>query len=174
MSWDVVAAIAEAIGALCVVISLVYLAIQVRNQVKESQMSVVNSLTQQWGEALRTFAVDEDLYRIWFTGIVDFDSLSEIERGRLSAILVNLTQIFESLHLHHRDGRVDPALWEGFDNRLHDVFATPGVQRWWELRRHWHSQPFQEHVAAAIAASQKSAGRYAAIYGETTAKPLGQ
>jgi len=166
MSWDVVTAAAEAIGALGVVISLIYLATQVRNQVKESQMSVVNSLTQQWGEALRSFAVDEELYRIWFTGIVDFDSLSELERGRFSAVAVNLTQIFESLHLHHRDGKVDPEMWQGFDNRLHDVFATPGVQRWWALRRHWHSKPFQDHVEAAIAASQAAAGRYVAIYGK--------
>ena len=143
MTWNYLVTAAETIASLAVVISLIYLAKQVRLQAKENQMSVVASLTQQWGEALQTFATHEDLYSIRMRGIVDFESLSPAERGRLSAILVNLTQIFESLHLHHQHGKVDPGLWESFDNRLRDVFATPGVQSWWALRRHWHSQRFQ-------------------------------
>ena len=163
-NWDVITAAAELIGAAAVVISLIYLALQVRNQVKESQMSVVNSLTQQWCEALQTFAIDEQLYRIWYRGVADFDALTEEERGRFSAILINLTQIFESLHLHHLDGKVDPGLWEGFDNRLRDVFATPGAQRWWKLRQHWHSKAFQAYVSEVISAGGQSEGRYAAIF----------
>jgi len=165
MNWRELVAVVEAAASFAVVISLIYLAIQVRLQAKENQMAVINSLTQQWGEALRTFATDKDLYDIWMKGIMDFDSLSANERGRLSAILVTLTQIFESLHLHHRAGKVDPGLWEGFDNRLRDVFATPGVQCWWTLRKHWHTRRFQEYVDRAIAAGEKQKGRYAALYG---------
>ena len=170
MSWEVFTTGAQAIGGLAVVISLIYLATQVRNQVKECQISVINSLTQQWGEAVQMFAIHEDLYRIWYRGLADFGALSEEERGRFSSILVNLTQIFESLHLHHLDGKVDPSLWAGFDNRLRDVFATPGVQRWWTLRRHWHSQPFQDYVDTAIAESSKVVGRYSAIFAGATAR----
>lgn len=166
MSWRDIAAVAEATASVAVVISLIYLAIQVRLQSKENQMSLVNSLTQQWGEALRAFASDRELYDIWMRGVGDFYALSPIERGRFSAILVNLTQIFEALHFHHRQGRVDPGLWEGFDNRLRDVFATPGVQSWWDIRRHWHTRRFQEHVDRAIALSHSNGGRYVAIYGE--------
>ena len=165
MDWNDLASVAEAVASLAVVISLIYLAIQVRLQAKESQMSVVNSLTQQWGEAVQAFATHKDLYGIWMKGLVTFEQLSPEERGRFSSILVNLTQIFESLHLHYKEGRVDSGLWQGFDNRLRDVFATPGVQCWWELRRHWHSQPFQEYVDSAIAARKESDGRYVAVYG---------
>lgn len=171
MSWNEVASFAEAAASVAVVISLVYLAIQVRLQARESRMSAVNSLTQQWGEALRAFALQKDLYDIWMKGIVDFDSLPADERGRFSAILVNLTQIFESLHLHHRAGKMDPGLWEGFDNRLRDVFALPGVQSWWALRRHWHTRRFQNYVDRAIAQCAEQNGRYAAIYGATSAEP---
>ena len=166
MNWSEFAAIAEAVASLAVVISLIYLAIQVRLQAKENQMSVVNSLTQQWGEALRTFATHKDLYEIWIRGLADFESLSAEERGRFSAIVVNLTQIFESLHLHHRAGKVDAGLWAGFDNRLRDVFATPGVQQWWALRKHWHTPRFQEYVDRAIASSEQRKGIYVALYGK--------
>ena len=165
MSWNEVAVFAEAAASFAVVVSLVYLAIQVRLQSKQNQMSVINSLTQQWGETLRVFAIDKELYAIWMKGLTDFEAMSADERGRFSSILVGLTQIFEGLHLHHRMGRVDPELWQGFDNRLRDVFATPGAQSWWKLRRHWHTKRFQEYVDKAIANCGREAGRYVAIYG---------
>lgn len=165
MTWNDLAAIGEALASAAVVISLIYLAKQVRLQAREHRMAVVNSLTQQWREALQTFAVNADLYAIWMRGLQDFESLPPADRGRFSSILVSLTQIFECLHLQHRDGKVDPGLWEGFDNRLSDVFAMPGAQQWWKLRRHWHTRRFQDHVDKAIAKSTEFSGRYAAIYG---------
>lgn len=170
MNWNDLAAGAEAIASVAVVISLIYLAVQVRLQAKGNQMTVINSLTQQWGEAVQVFATHQDLYEIWVKGVTDFENLSAEERGRFSAILVNLTQIFETLHLHHRKGKVDAGLWEAFDNRLRDVFATPGVQKWWALRRHWHSRRFQEYVDRAIAAAGERDGRYVAIYGDKLRK----
>jgi hypothetical protein len=166
MSWGDLAAVAEAIASVAVVVSLVYLAIQVRLQAKENQMAQINSLTQQWGEAVQALATHEDLYDIWLRGLANFDGLTAEERGRFSAMLVNLTQIFESLHLHRKEAGVDAGLWEAFDIRLRDVFATPGVQSWWALRRHWHTPRFQEHVDRAIARSHEHEGRYAAIYGK--------
>jgi len=166
MSWPQIVTLAETASAVAVVISLAYLALQVRNQVKECRMSVVNSLTQQWGEALQAFALHPDLYGIWIRGLENFEALSPEERGRFSAIVVTLTQIFESLHLHYLDGKVDPELWAGFDRRLCDVFATPGVQAWWRLRRHWHGRRFQQHVDAAIASCGDYDGRYVALYGK--------
>ena len=165
MSWNDVAVVAESAASLAVVVSLVYLGIQVRLQAKANQMSVINSLTQQWSETLLAFATQKEMYDIWMRGLANFDALSTEERGRFSSILVNFTQILEGLHLHHRSGRIDPELWEGLDNRLRDIFATPGVQAWWPLRKHWHTRRFQRYVDRVIATCQEQQGRYLAIYG---------
>ena len=166
MNWGLIATAAEAVASIAVVVSLIYLGIQVRLQAKANQMELINSLTQQWADAVQVFATHEDLNDIWFRGLKDLESLSAQERGRFSAILVNLTQIFETLHLHHRMGRLDPGLWEAYDNRLRDCFATPGIQSWWALRRHWHTRRFQNYVDRAIAGCTEHDGRYVAIYGE--------
>ena len=168
MTWTTFVAASESIASFAVVISLIYLAIQVRLQAKANETAIISSLTQQWGEAVQAFATHEDLYRIWMKGLVDFDGLSPEERGRFSAILVNLTQIFECLFLHYREGKVDADLWRGFDSRLRDVFATTGVQSWWRLRCHWHTQAFQQYANEAIARSKDCDGRYMAVYGKKT------
>lgn len=171
MNWNFISVVAETVASVTVIISLIYLAIQVRLQAKEYRMMVTNSLTQQWGEALQTFAVHEDLYKIWMAGLQDFHALNAVERGRFSSILMNLTQIFESLHLHYQDGKVDPALWEAFHTRLCDVFAAPGVQQWWVMRRHWHTRKFSQCVDRAIANCHENVGRFTAIFDKSPEKP---
>ena len=49
MNWEAISAIGEIVGALAVVITLVYLAIQVREQNRESRAAAIDSLSQQWG-----------------------------------------------------------------------------------------------------------------------------
>lgn len=166
MNWQTLVAAAEVVASVTVIISLIYLAIQVRLQAAEYRMMVISSLTQQWAEAVQTLAVHEDLHKIWMRGLQDIHGLSALERGRFSAILINLTQIFESLHLHFRQGKVDPVVWNAFDTRLRDVFATPGVRHWWSSRRHWHNRHFRGYVDDVISKSGEHKGGYEAIYGE--------
>ncbi len=49
MNWEAISAIGEIVGALAVVITLVYLAIQIREQNRESRAAAIDSLSQQWG-----------------------------------------------------------------------------------------------------------------------------
>lgn len=174
MNWEAIGAIGELIGATGVIFSLVYLAVQIRNQIKENQIAVNNSLTQQWGELMQALAADQTLYGIWRRGVEDFEGLSEIERGRFSSILANFSQIFESVHLHHTEGRVDEQIWEGFELRIRDIFSTPGVRTWWSHRSHWHSKRFQTFISKEINSAQNDivyTEIYTAMAGERSASP---
>ena len=44
MDWDAVAAIGEAVGALAVVVSVIYLALQVRNNTRTSTQNMVQAI----------------------------------------------------------------------------------------------------------------------------------
>jgi len=51
MNWD-------AIGALGVIISLIYLATQIRNQNNESRLTAINSMTAQWNAFMADMATN--------------------------------------------------------------------------------------------------------------------
>ena len=53
INWEMISAIGQMLGALGVIISLVYLAVQIRAQKKESQHAAVTSLTTQFNEFMR-------------------------------------------------------------------------------------------------------------------------
>jgi hypothetical protein len=50
MNWDMISAIGQMLAAIGVIISIVYLAAQIRNQNKESQRQAMNVLTTHWSD----------------------------------------------------------------------------------------------------------------------------
>lgn len=50
MNWEMIGAIAQLAAAIGVIPSVIYLAVQIREQNKERRRAVVNLLTGQWSE----------------------------------------------------------------------------------------------------------------------------
>ena len=56
MNWDAIAAIGEITEAVGVILSLVYLALQIRSQNTESRLADVTEWTNHWNEWTGSFA----------------------------------------------------------------------------------------------------------------------
>ncbi len=59
MNWEMISAVGQMLGAVGVIISIIYLAAQIRNQNKESRRAAMNVLTTHWSDLNRGLA------RIW-------------------------------------------------------------------------------------------------------------
>ena len=86
-----------AIGQLAAVVvgipSLIYLAVQIREQTKERRQSAVNALTVQWGDLTRSLHETAEFPAIFLRGVQSFDDLDPVSKLRFSA--------FENLSLIH-------------------------------------------------------------------------
>ena len=87
MNWDAIGAIGEVFGALAVVVSVVYLATQVRKQTEEARLTASRDLASQLGDAIQTITEDDGFAEIWLKGVRDYEALPEKERIRLSFLL---------------------------------------------------------------------------------------
>ena len=54
MNWEMLAAIGQLAAVIVGIPSLIYLAVQIREQTKERRQSAVNALTVQWGDLTRS------------------------------------------------------------------------------------------------------------------------
>ena len=54
MNWEMLSAIGQVVAAIGVIISLVYLAVQIRGQNKERRRTGINILTVQWSYFVKT------------------------------------------------------------------------------------------------------------------------
>jgi hypothetical protein len=142
MNWEMISAIGQVLGAVGVIISLIYLAAQIRNQNKESRRAAINVLTTHWSDLTKTLVESPDLAALWLRGLQSFDALDGPAKLRLGAHLGRFLRFADSLYLALLDGMLDQRLWRGFERTLADTVAYPGFQTWWATRKHWHTDEF--------------------------------
>ena len=135
-----------AIGQLAAVFvgipSLIYLAVQIREQTKERRQSAVNTLTVQWGDLTCALHDDAELSAIFLRGLQSFADLDPVSKLRFSAFFNRFLNYFEGMYFSHGDGLLTASSWGKIERSISDLIAYPGVQQWWETRRHWHTEEF--------------------------------
>jgi hypothetical protein len=155
MNWEMLTAIGQ-LAAVCIGIpSLIYLAVQIREQTKERRQAAVNALTSQWGDLTKSFHDNGEFCAIYLRGVQSFDDLDAVSKLRFSSFLNRFLKNFEAIYFSHRDGVLGASLWGEVERTMSDVIAYPGVQQWWETRRHWHTEEFARVVDALIAKGDK-------------------
>jgi hypothetical protein len=148
----------EFLGSIGVLASIVYLAIQIREQNREGRAAAIDSLAHQWTSFMSGLSASEALCDVYLRGLEDFDALSRNEKMRFTTVLSQITQITESLHKHHRLGRLDQGMWEGYETRVLSVFSHPGAKTWWGLRRYWFSPQIREYVDEIVEKTNEATG----------------
>ena len=155
MNWEMLAAIGQ-LAAVCVGIpSLIYLAVQIREQTKERRQSAVHALTVQWGDLTESLHDNAETAAIFLRGMQSFADLDAVSKLRFSAFFNRLINIFEGMYFSHRQGILTGSSWGAVERTMSDLIAYPGVQQWWETRRHWHTEEFDHVVAEIIAKGNK-------------------
>lgn len=79
MSWEIVSTIAELIGALGVIASLIYLASQIRQSTKVARAETTKDLYLASRSAIMELAANDELAKIW-TDIREFESIDIARR----------------------------------------------------------------------------------------------
>ena len=167
MALEQIYYIGQTISALVVLGSLFYLGAQIRNQTRESRHRAIQDLSdsqREWGALL---AGNADLSRLWFNGIHDYTLLEPIEKMRFSMTIMGIFRVFESLFIHYMDGNLDKEAFECYETVINDIAGYPGVQTWWEDRRHWFQKPYRVRIDEKISLL-KEKGTVSALYREKT------
>ena len=87
MNWDAIGAVGEIVGAFAVVVSLVYLAIQIRTQNTEARLASMHDTVAAQRDSLRAFLepnVSEDFLAV----IQDFDNADAAQRLRFTMVVM--------------------------------------------------------------------------------------
>ena len=155
MNWAMLAALGQ-LAAVCVGIpSLIYLAVQIREQTKERRQSAVHALTEQWGDLTEGLHNNSEMAAIFLRGAHSFTDLDAVSKLRFSAFFNRLLNIFEGMYFSHCQGILTESSWRAIERTMSDLVDYPGVQQWWETRKHWHTEEFDRVVAAIIAKGNK-------------------
>ena len=142
MTLDQFGSIGEIIGALGVMISLVYLAIQIRKNTEAERTSTYQAVVSDFGALNNTMASSPELSHLFVQAMENYHQLSSNEKARISQLFFQCFRYFENMFYQHRKGYLDEEVWTGWKRLMLTYYSRPGFQTWWGHRRDVYSESF--------------------------------
>jgi hypothetical protein len=135
MNWDAIGAIGEVIGAAAVVLSLVYLANQIRISNRASRHAAEQHLMDNQRIWLGRIADSDSLSAIWLKGSRDEPGLTEIEWVRFGTLCQEVTLGWERSFLLEAGGDVSTTVLERETRMRKLIIGSPGYRKWFMARK---------------------------------------
>ena len=143
--------VAEIIGAVAVVIGLVFVAVEINQNTRMQRVTATQALVLDYENALEKMATSEETACIYVKGINGLDNLNSIERYRFFVIWFHIFRAAEQLHYYSLEGMVEPRIWRGFERQIAEISQLPGVKEWWAIRKNWFSDDYQHYIDDVMA-----------------------
>ena len=145
MNWDAIGAGGELIGAIAVVISLIYVGVQVRQNTIVTKRSNARQTAAEHERALSNF-LEEDVAELILRGTEDFGALSPVEQYRYDLAVRIWLESIEQAYADAAIGSFPQEQLVAYRNRLFLLLAAPGGREWWSRRKVWFSEEFRAEL----------------------------
>lgn len=142
--------VGEILAALAVVTSVVFVALEIRQNSEAQVMSATQSVVSDYIGSLERFIDNPDFACLYVRGAQDYQSLSGSERLRFSAFYMSTYYQLQEMHRLAEEGSIDADTWSGFRSLLEETTRYPGVRQWFAARRTWFSTRFRDYVDELI------------------------
>src|SRR5207249_1651020 len=144
--WERVSASSQLFGSVAVVLSVLYLALQVHRSTRVAKLATQDAAATALRDVTKPLMENAELERIWRVGLEDLSALSTEERARFFHATYQFLKAFETIHFHYVYGLMDKQLWEGWHGLLRHYVAAPGIAHYWKLRPEVFSERFRRFV----------------------------
>jgi hypothetical protein len=131
LNLDTLANLGEFISAVAVVLSLVYLAFQVRQNTQSLRTENYARALDRVAALQARLSADPELALIISRGVLDTSSLSPQQRIQFTWAFYEMFGAFEFMYDQAQAGALPAHVWERWSATLSWWVSLPGVQSWW-------------------------------------------
>ena len=142
--------IGELLVAIAVVISVVFVAVEIRQNSEAQIRSTTQEAVANYISSLERMVDNPDFSCLYIRGVQDYRALSGADRLRFSAYYMSTYYQLQEMFQFSEQGSIDADTWSGFLGLLTETTRYPGVRQWFSDRRHWFSSDFQAYVDKLI------------------------
>ncbi len=140
------ASIAEIIGAFAVVISLVYVGVQVNDSagaVRSASANDANVAVQNWYLKIGS---DQQTSELFYEALTSEEALSNKEEFQFLMMMHGIFLALQNSFLLAEEGTINVKLREGLTSVVLGVKDTPGMRRYWRQRKNYLHSAFANYV----------------------------
>jgi len=131
MDLRTLADVGQFLGGLGVIVSLVYLAVQIRDSTASQRSENYARSLERMATIQQLMARDAELTRTLNRGLVDPASLTPIQRIQFTWIFTEFFGGLEFMHSQSQQGGIPRDLWLRWEETLKWWLTHPGVRAWW-------------------------------------------
>jgi hypothetical protein len=145
-------ALGELIGGIAIIISLIYVGLQIKQNTNTTKMSSAHSYLGTQFSCVGLINQSGTLADVLDRGAPD---LSNLQGGEIIQFQAFHDQCFSSLQtffIEWQAGILDDRLWAYNKHIIADLMVHPGIQTWWSNRKHWYDTAFQTYVEETMSA----------------------
>jgi len=149
MPWEAVASIAKVVSAIGVIISLIYVGLQLRQNNKNLRSATQHAISVSIGQTYRNLQ-SPDVAKLFLIGIKNFNDLEGEDRLRFSGLMGEFYRNYEDIFVQWINKALDENAWNGQRSAMLDILSQPGSRQWWETRRHWYNTDFVKYLESEL------------------------
>ena len=153
MTLQELAQLAAVVGGIGVIVSFVYVAIQIRNNTRAVHAATIQQLVTAFAGQADELARNGELCDIILRGGDDFEALDRVEKARFRFQLLGHMRRVENAYLQHKLGMLKDQHWIGIRKGITRVLELPGAQTAWGLIKNRINPEFQGFIDKIVARS---------------------
>ena len=128
LNWEAIGAIGEVVGAVGVICTLVYLAVQIRQNNTNLEESTSAAINQSLADLNSRISSDEQFAELFLRGREDLSTLTPVELERFRAFVTDLLNLAVHVDGRHASHNVDSSHFDTFEvvGSLYQTY--PGIR----------------------------------------------
>jgi hypothetical protein len=131
LDLDVLGNLGDFIGGIAVLVTLIYLALQIRQNTAALKTASRQSIAAGYRENNR-LRLDPAAALAWTKGLTSFPDLSFEENNYFSTLIIDEALFFQGAFALYESGQLEEATYGPYLAWFSSVVATPGGTVWWE------------------------------------------
>lgn len=151
MNWEAIGAAGEIVGAIAVVISLVFLAFQLRSNTGALKASAYQAIHDAEDRFWQDISCDPKLTDLWAMALDGLELMTEEEKRRSEIVLLRWIGLFQNVHYQRQRGFVGSEIWPTWHSTWVLMLRyNKGVRQMYEQMVSFYSPEFVEYSKDCI------------------------
>lgn len=156
MNWEALGAIGEIVGAIGVVLTLAYLAVQIRHNSNAVRSSMRQAISTTQAEVGLQVAASADIRRALIRYRAGEPPCDPDEELAIEMFLRSTIRMWENQYHQHEDGTFDDAMWAGYVQVMRRNMEAPLAREFWKRHHALYSSDFAEFVERQLLGGGRS------------------
>ena len=156
MDLEKLAQLGEIIGALAVIVTLVYLARQIHQGTVAQNRETYRAFVAELHRAMFVPMTDPATMALLQKGARDFNSLNRLDQGIVNAVWSPIFLLFNEVYSNQIQGELDRKIAAHMDPIILGFLQMPGTADWFRHGKPFLSDEFVAHIDVLLANPNRS------------------